>query len=214
MRLVRPALALALVGSLAGAGFSVSQAAVKVTPVCNLLSDDPNDSGLIGPDADSKQEITGGDIASDAKTVTAVLRLKAAPAIDPISPGGLEYYVSFTVPGAENPVYLGASMDPTGAMSYGAGDISSDGTSTNYSNSDVPVRGKIDGTNLVITANLSDFASLATIKKGAKITGLTAETFGVVNTPVEGALLPFGSDTADGGKDYVAGTPSCVAPVA
>jgi hypothetical protein len=210
VKLVRPAVALCAGVLLLLAGSSSAAPKKPIPkPVCNLLSDDPADSGLLGPDADDNQEILGGDLATDLKNVTAVLTLAKAPGVDPISPSGLAYYVSFTVPGTDHPVYLGAQMSPTGALTWTAGAVTSDGTSTSYSpNAAVPVRGTVRGTSLVISADLKAFAALAPIKKGVRITGLTGETFGVLVV----ALTPFGSDIAEDSKPYLAGTPSCVKP--
>lgn len=214
MKLTRPVLALCLGVSLVVAGSAGAAKKPTPKPVCNLLTDDPADSGVLGPDADDNQEIIGGDLATDLKSVTAVLKLAKAPGVDPISPGGLQFYVSFLVPGTADPVYLGASMSPTGALTWNAGAVTQDGTTTSYTpDSTVPVRGKLSGTSLVISADLKAFAALAPIKKGAKLSALKAETFGIVSAGVgPGALTPFGSDIAEDSRPYVAGTPSCVKP--
>src|SRR3982751_4828473 len=70
--------------------------AKAVKPVCNLVQDAKGDAGannIPGADGD---DIVSADVASDATTLTGVIRLAALQANDPQAPFGRNYSVLFT----------------------------------------------------------------------------------------------------------------------
>jgi hypothetical protein len=228
MRFVRIAACLAAAGSLIAVG---DAHAATVRPACNLITDDAGDANdptgfftaFGGPNPapnNAAVDILGGDLATDKTTVTAVLKLSKAPALDPTSPQGDYFYVEFRPASAANTVYLSANTDATGKLNYSAGSIVTDPAtqSDNYTGSpDVPVRGRLDGASIVMTADLAAFKSLASIKAGMKINDLAGESFGIVDPSLNGTLpvpgLLLGGDKAMDSKPYIAGAKSCVVPV-
>lgn len=108
--------ALALVASIAISG-GVADAATKhkvvkpPKPVCNLVTDPASDSGPLapegqtsGPGYDSSLDIVSADVASDAKNVTAVVRVKqlapnTSTSPDPNSPLGREWRFNLVIGG-------------------------------------------------------------------------------------------------------------------
>lgn len=205
MKLVRPALAIALGGSVVAAG--TAGAVTKPKPVCNLVKDVKGDGA--GPLAsDPGLDIISADIASDAKNITAVIRL-AGPATESGStaaPEGGAYYFLFNAPDATNVLYLTVSNGLTGeeyAMGAVEGSI--------YRNKPGVVTGHIDGNVITMTASRSEFSSLASVKPGSKLTNLVAEVKVPLEVPgVGGSLQP--ADDAAGSKSYTAGSLSCVKP--
>ena len=198
----RSALALALLPALLAAG--AATAAPKAAPVCNLVKDAKGDASIVGDQP--ALDVVTGDLASNAKSITAVMRLDGAPAgANPEAAGGTRYYFSFSLPGLADAQYLGALVPFVGEPSFVTGQIVDDGTRRTFTNDTEPVTGSIKGNVLTITAPLSAFAERGKLTPGTKISGLTAETFAVV-----GVLLVAVDDAS--GKSYVAGTPSCVKP--
>jgi hypothetical protein len=209
---LRPVLAIAICASFVAGGAAL--AAPKAKPVCNLIADDKGDGAGFVDNSSGGLDVVTADIASDAKTVTAVLRLAAAPpaAGDPNAPEGATYYVSWNAPGATNPVYLSAATDATGAMSYAMGDIEPSPTGgALYQNATGAVTGHVDGSVITINVDRGVFGSLASMKPGTKMTSLQAEVFYPVEVPMVGGLLEQ-ADAASGTKPYIAGAASCVVP--
>ncbi len=202
---LRPVLAASLVGAVALAGGAVAAPAKpKAKPVCNLVKDGTGDAEIVSRQA--ALDIVSGDIASDAKKITAVMRLDGTPSGgNPQAAGGTRYYFSFSVPGAEHAQYLSALVPFAGQPSFRTGQIVADGTRRTFTNDSEPVTGSIKGKQLTITAPVSAFAERGRIKPGTKLSGLTAETFALV-----GVFLISVDDAS--GKTYVSGTPSCVKP--
>ncbi|HVE74559.1 MAG TPA: hypothetical protein VNA30_05645 [Mycobacteriales bacterium] len=178
-----------------------------VAPVCNLINDEKGDAKFEGQvTAHPSFDIITGDLATDGKNVTGVLRMDGNPAGgNPEAIGSSRYYLKFSVPGAEKEQYLGAIVPFTGAASFRTGQVTpnSDGTIT-YTNDTEPVTGSIKANIITISAPLAAFSARAVIKPGQKL-GLSAETFSLV-----GVLLVGADDAA--GKAYIAGNPSCVKP--
>jgi hypothetical protein len=212
VKLVRPTLTVAV-----GAAVVLAMPAGAVSkpkPVCNLVTDDKGDSEGLVSSGTAGLDILTADVASDAKKVTAVMRLAGSPmgALDPDAPEGAAYYVSFTVPGAANPVYLSAQSDVSGAYSYSIGDIEPSPTGGQlYQNKAGDVKGTISGNNITMSVDRATLAALGDVKPGKKLGGLAAEVFYPVEVPMVGGLLEQ-ADTAESKKAYVAGAPSCVKP--
>ena len=207
MSALRPVLALGVCAALAAAT-GVAGATTKAKPVCNLITDAKGDGGIATSSDDV--DILSGDIASNAKTITAVLRLAGDPsAFNPQAPGGKNYYVSFTAPGSDQAQFLSAGFDQTGAATYETGytqDVNGVGQSTPDADA---VTGSVKGDVLTITAPLSAFSGRVNIKPGKKLTGLTADVFALIGAGGTGLLA--NADTATG-TSYVAGAASCVKP--
>lgn len=210
---LRPILAASLGIVLVGSGVVASASATSVRPVCNLVSDAKGDGAGFVSNADGLDVVTA-DVASDAKNVTAVVRLAAAPpsAGDPNAPEGASYYVEWTAKDAANPVYLTAGSDATGAFTYAMGDVQPSPTGGQlFQNATGVVTGHVDGSTITITAERSVFSALSSVKPGSKLTNLTADVFYPVEVPMVGGLLEQ-ADNATSSKAYVAGARSCVTP--
>jgi hypothetical protein len=217
VKIVRPTVALALAASLAASG--AASAATKAKPkrkpappkpVCNLITDPAGDASLQPPvPSDDSLDVLSGDLASNAKNVTAVLRLKDLGATSPTQITGRNYYLLFSLPKADNPVYfsyedagpvLGASFS-WGDLEPGAGGV---GTYTKKGDA----TGTVDTAKneIRITVPVADVRDLASIAPGVKVTNLHVSTTAVVG------VLVFDVDSAAAAKSYVAGYPSCVKP--
>ena len=213
MRITRPAVCFALAASLLGAG--VAHAAVKrpvVKPVCNLVKDDAGDASIQPPiPSDDSVDVLGGDLASDAKKVTAVIRVKNLAATSPAMVTGRNYYFQFTPPKATYPVYFSYETDPTtpllgGVFNWGDLEPGTGGVPTYTTKGSAT--GVIDSAKneIRITVPVSDVGSVGSMKVGGKVSTLsvnTTDNFGVVVATV---------DDAAGSKPYIAGSPSCVKP--
>jgi hypothetical protein len=216
MKLARPVLAVSLVASLTAVGVAGAATKPKPKPVCHLIADTSGDAPIFGPTpSDDSLDIVSGDIATNAKSLTGVVRVKNLAATTSTSPyTGQTYYVQFSVPGFDNPMYVGYQVDKTAAL-FQYGDLETtqgQGVYTPKGNA----TGVVDAAKneIRISVALGDLASLASVKPGKKITGIQALTFqnvGVPNAAGGGGAL-VGGDTAEATKPYVAGYPSCVTP--
>lgn len=225
MKLVRPAVALATLACLAGG--VTANAATKPKPVCNLVPDASGDAN--GVDLGSPVpattagssipalDITSVDVASDKKTITAVVRVKQLSAKSSTAPTGMSWNAQFTV--GETTFFFGAHANPTGALSYDAA-YESTGTNSLYANGSVT--GVFDSAKneVRITAPIS-LLEQESIKLGTKITAIEGATGPEIAIPDATGLFGGGailegntyiSDTASGGKDYTSGALSCVKP--
>ena len=205
----------------------MAAAAPKAKPVCNLIADAKGDAGVNGQAGADGDDIVSADVASNATTVTAVLRVAALQLPDPQSPLGRSYSVLFTAPGSADLLYLAARTYPQGTkyiLGYQAVDPNT-GVNTNYTLGEAT--GTIDTAKgeVHVSAPIKAFVDGAKAKlaKGAKLGGLSASVDriygqGVVasQSPVPGGpRVPLGGftltfDDAVGGS-YLMGTPSCVA---
>lgn len=203
--------ALTLVAMLVATGAAdAAYAAKKPKPVCNLLVDDKGDATQLyvapegtGPN-DPAADIRSGDIASNGKVVTTVLRVDKLAKSGTTAPTGYVWYVYFTVNGQE--FYTQAKADPAGDT-FSVGYIASGtGLRTALTNSTakgtfVPAKNEIR-----VTFNAAQLTELVPFKKGTKFTNLRALTNrGFVR-------VVFQADEALGGKVYTDGQLSCVKP--
>ena len=203
-RLLRPALAAGLLGVLATAGL----AGAAPAPACNLVQDAKGDgTGFVFTDEDylpndANLDLISGDIASNAKTITAVIRTDALAMSDPGAPTGRAYYANFTVGGKE--LYLAVRLDASGNGTYTGGFI--DGRRQNLGDA----TGVLDVAKkeVRISAPVSLFAAQAAIKPGTKITDLNLLAQRYIGVAGPGATPS--ADAAEGGKTYTAGARSCV----
>jgi hypothetical protein len=208
MRVTRAAALLSLSSLVLTCGVAGAAAKKPVPkPVCNLVLDDAGDASVLGPDpSDSSLDILSADVASDAKSFTAVLRVKSVSA-GSLAATGRNYYVQITTPSYPNPIYFSYETDPTGAYynwgelapgTGGVGTYTSKGTATG---SIVPAKNEIH-----ITVPVAELRLLANLKPGTKVSSVHA------NTTAAFVVLVSTVDEADSSKAYIAGAKSCVVP--
>lgn len=214
----------------------------KVKPVCHVVQgtagDAPFDPTLGGLTAanqapeDPNGDILSADIASNAKYVTAVIRVKTLATPDTTFPEAHLYMLSWSVPGHSSPVYLAATVDPNPASAaYGPQFVFGDGGTAgpsafyvNYYNiASAAVKGTVNTKTNTITLSvpIAAIKSYGKFSPGNAFTGIQAQTQALANGPVLPTNVPgFGGSLAWGwqedldnaAKAYVAGTPSCVTP--
>ena len=209
MRLVRTAAAAAVGLSLVVAG--TSGAATK--PVCNLMVDDKGDAQFLGEAPnDPNLDITGADIASDKQTVTAVLRLASFATTDPQSPLGRGYYVLFSAPGLDFPIYFNMQITPD-LTRYAWGDLETLATGSGSYVKKGVATGSLDAAKgeIHISVPMADLNTLVKVTKGTKLSNLTASATAVLGTSASGGLVST-VDDATSSTFYTAGAPSCVTP--
>jgi hypothetical protein len=216
LRLARPALALGLVAAFAAAGVASAapaKTAPAAAPSCNLMVDGKGDAQFRGAAPnDPNQDIVSGDIASDAKTVTAVLRLASFAATDPQSPLGRGYYVLFNAPGSDFPIYFNMQITPdltrytwgtSETLATGSGSYVKKGAATGVIDT---AKGEIR-----ISVPVADVNGVAKVNPGTKLTNIAASATTVIGTSASGGLVST-VDDATSTKPYIAGSPSCVTP--
>jgi hypothetical protein len=196
--------ALVLVAPLAGQ----AQAKSAPKPICNLVSDAKADET---PVADANLDVVSADLASDAKRITAIIRLNGSPsAIDPAAPNGRYYNISFLGQGADNIVFFNYVTSPSASAGvYGHYDPA---THVNTGDGDATV--KLGEHTITMTTSLGNFSTWGgKFKPGAKIAqidvtaGRMAGAF--VNSTVYG-YSPQPADDAAASKPYVAGSRACL----
>jgi hypothetical protein len=221
----RSILALSLVtAALTG---SAADAAPKVKPVCNIVVDDAKDTFLVraqdgtapGPQEDGF-DILSADLASDAKTVTAVIRVKKLSSAIQTSPQGAGFSFDFLVPGSELQASLRAVFINGQAPYFEV--TSKDPNVPNSPSTFLALAKGFADTKkneVHISAPVGAFSSLGAIKKGTALSPASdAATSGRAVPPSPGmAGQPVASrfvfaDVATEGKVYKVGTPSCVVP--
>jgi hypothetical protein len=221
----RPVGALALV--LATVVGAPAHAASKPKTPCQWVKDEKNDTFLARAaegNPNNPQEpgldITSADLASDGKTVTAVIRIaKWSPSVQ-TAPLGYGFAFTFLPPLSNMEASLRAVFITGQAPYYEATyrDPSvPNGPSTFLSLATGSVntaKGEIH-----ISAPATAFAPIGLIKKGAKLfPGTDTATSGRAVPPTPGtagqptATRMVFSDAAATGKPYTVGAPSCVVP--
>ena len=168
-------------------------AAPKPSKVCQLLTDPSGDTGL--PQASAPIEapsldILSADIASSAKTLAGVIRVRSLRD-DPTTTVGAQYILYFYVGEAE--------WRLTGKRQNGSNDVFTlrpPGTGA----SDSPIDGKFDTATNAIYFSVPRKA--VPELKNFKVTGLRS----VASVSPPGTAL----DSAEGNKAYVDLTPSCL----
>lgn len=198
MRRRRPALALAVA---CGVALSGGAQAAPSKPACNLIQDPAGDVTLPSANLD----IVSADIASNAKKLTAVIRVAKLANSDGTAPTGVAYNFRFKLPGDTTQYYLLASAEPSpfGSTTFEYGTIE-----TNRLTPIGDATGTFDlAKNEVRVTAPTTFGS-AKIKPGSKIVSLQAVTqrrFVVL-------LSTADSSVVDDSKSYTAGSASCVKP--
>jgi hypothetical protein len=219
--------AIVLVFSLLPLGAATSALAVtkpKVKPVCQIIKDGSGDAAYNGVlPGDGNDDVVSGDLASDGKTVTGVIRLAALAQPDPMAPFGQGFFVRFTPKGTDKVLFVSARTYPQGtAFVYGyAAPDPNTGVNTSYTLG--TATGVVDTAKkeVRVSAPAAGFsAAQVKLVKGLKLLSPTADTWRLVGqglvpsqevggtrVPLGGVLLPFDDAT---GPAYVIGTPSCV----
>jgi hypothetical protein len=242
VKLVRTAAACAVGFSLLVVSHAGAAAKPKPKPACQVVSDVAGDGdgkdlngtspfpvGPVkspaslpvtsgGPTVDAL-DITSADVVADKRNITAVIRVKKLVKTVPTAgPLGLRWAVGFTAD--DMPFTFMAHTDPTGAVTFDAAYIDPTFGGALYGGL---LTGSFDlaKNEIHITAPTSLLAPQATIKPGARLTALNANTGGELNIPdktgklggggIEEQTLYF-ADTASSTKTFVVGTPSCVTP--
>jgi hypothetical protein len=219
----RSAAALAI--SVAALTGTTAHAAVK--PVCNLVLDGTGDTFLAraqdgnapGPQEDGF-DIVSADIASDAKTLTAVIRVKKLSSAIQTSPLGAGFAFDFTLPtsplqGSMRAVFV------TGQAPYFEATYKDPSVPNSPSTFLATAKGFADTkkNEVHISVPVSVFSNLGPIKKGTPIqpAGDAATTGRAVPTSPGTAGQPVATryvfaDVATESKLYKVGTKSCVTP--
>lgn len=219
-------LASALVLTCAGGTGVAAATKAPVKKVCKIVVDAAGDAAYAGEvPGDKGDDILSGDVASDGKTLTAVLRLADLQSPNSSAPLGQQFSMEFSVKGYDALLFLAARSYPTGpkfVYGYSAKDAVLPLT-VSYPLGDA--KGVIDTAKeeVRISAPTSGFSGAKVkIVKGSKLTALTAKTYrilgqglvpsqnvGPARVPLGGLSTPFDDAT---GSSYVVGTPSCVKP--
>lgn len=216
MKIIRPVLCLALVASVSAVGAAGAATKPKpkpLKPVCNLIVDDKDDANFLGEAPnDPNVDIVSGDVASNAKMITAVLRLASFSETDPQAPLGRGYYLLFNAPGLDFPIYFNFQITPDlkrytwgtrETLATGSGSYVRKGVATGAIDT---AKGEIR-----ISVPVAEVGTVGVVKPGAKFTNLTANSTVVIGTSATGGLVST-VDEATGAKPYVSGYPSCVKP--
>jgi hypothetical protein len=198
---VRPVLVLALLPALVAAG-AATAAPAKPKPVCNLITDPTGDT--MGPS--TALDIVSGDVASNGKTFTAVIRLAALAESDLSSPTGIAWGMQVTSPKSELPQYLLATKFQGEAVEFTYGQVNGNrleeaGVGT----------GVID----IAKKEVRIHAPVKALgfKTGTTVSSLTAQGRRATGNP-NAATLYTNADASDPAtaKSYKTDAPSCVKP--
>lgn len=203
---VRLSMCLAAVASVLTAGVATA-AAPGVA--CSLVTDKVGDgTGFVFTDRDylpndPNVDLVSGDIASDAKKITAVIRTSALELSDASAPTGRTYYANFTVNAVK--LYLAVAMDGSGEGTFTGGYIDTTRKSLGGATGVIDTKAK----EVRITAPVSLFAAQASLKAGTEITDLNLLAQRYIGNRSVGGVTPS-ADAAEGGKAYKVGAASCV----
>ena len=199
---IRRSQAAVITGALLVAGVAAQASAAAPKPVCNLVVDPAGDANYLSvtstplPSEDGL-DLLSGDIATNATTLTAVVRVKNLASAN-TAPLGRAFYVNFVV-GATT-YYIDATTSPltgqTGSVGYAA-----------------TTRQGLPGVVTVIFDNAKNEIRMSTpiasfskdpIKPKTRISG--------INLLAQRLLVrvTLTTDQTDVGNSYKAGTPSCV----
>jgi hypothetical protein len=208
----------------------MAQAAPKPKPSCLTIVDPKGDTfairlqdgqGAYGPQEDAL-DIVSGDLASDGKTVTAVVRLATLSRAIATSPTGLTVGLDFIIGSSSSVVRLQAVLVPGTADRFEVSAKADDAVPNTPSTYVGDVTGVVDDKKgeIRIHAPATLLAPYGPIKPGVKLIPNEAESVtasrgvpAVTTTPGQPMTTrgPF-ADIAAGGKTVVVGAPSCVVP--
>jgi hypothetical protein len=206
--------ALTTAALLATAGATYADAASKPKPVCKNLSDDKGDVVFAqASDAtayeDAALDIVSADLGSNAKTITAAIRV-AKLSVPATTSAATTYELRFSLPAGDPVFVLWANVPANGAAAtYGVGTV---GDPTGQAAVDLATStGTATGTVDLAHNEIRISAPLSAIA-GAK-NGLKASLDqAVAKRTVPGQYYGRFADDGTGSKRYVLGTLSCVTP--
>lgn len=193
-------------------------------PVCNLVRDPAGDvsnkvAGVVEAfPKDDGLDVLGADVVTDAKNITAVIRLAADPGTE--SDARLyakRYILQMNVEGHQHPLLLAAAISPTGIVySYGFYGPNPTTGNVGFNYSGTPAVGKMGEKVITIGTTLANIAAmeqLGPIKPNAKISGFTLTSNRRVPslTQVTGQVMV--ADEATGKTPYYAGSRSCITTI-
>ena len=196
---LRTALAVTAAATVAFAGGAT---AAPAKPLCNLITDGTGD--VAAPSANL--DIVSADVASDAKKLTAVIRVAKLAESDGTAPTGVAYNFRFMLPGSTVRYYLLASVEPSslGGTTFEFGTIETGNALTPIGDA----TGKLDLAKSEVRITAPTSFGAVKIKPGTKLVSLQALTQRRFVVLLSGA----DSTVIDESKSYTAGTASCVKP--
>lgn len=181
-------------------------AAVPRPTACRLLVDEAGDTARAPFPASDAIDITSADLASDGRTLTAVLRVAKYTPNELATVYGKRYIVAFEGAGLKS-MYLTALDYPLG-VSYNFGEVTTSPTGPSYSSTG-PAKGAINAATGEITISVAaaDLAAagFGRLTKGGQLKGINAVTFRRLGNQL------FPGDEATTTKRYTVGARSCVA---
>lgn len=200
----------ALVAAPAATAVAAPKPAPKPKPMCKQVIDDAGDEYAVRNAADQKVDddaldVLSADVATNATTMTIAIRVKKLAAFPTTSPAGGTYQMTFNVGNEAALYYALVSAGPNGLYSeFGTREALPAVTSVpTVLGTPTPV---LDlGKNEVrLSFPLSLFGAVKLVKGKTKVSPV--ETTAGRGNRGRGVF----ADDAVGGKNYVAGTPSCV----
>jgi hypothetical protein len=196
-----------LVSALAGP----AGAAAAKKPTCNLVVDAADDASWPGG-APASLDIVSGDIASDGKDITAVIRVKKYTDPDTSAGVGRKWVMTFKAPGQPVPLYLMAINDPVLlAPTYDFGTVRTDLVGQRTFQRGGGAKGTLDAARNEIRIHLpnGDFNKYdVALGMRTTLSELTTEAFVMANN--YNSYYDFSTDTAASKKTYAVGRASCV----
>ncbi|MDP9100989.1 MAG: hypothetical protein M3N21_02435 [Actinomycetota bacterium] len=239
VRLIRTAAVIGILGVVGSTGLADARPKPKpkaIPPVCNLVSDPAPDGhqfyagnvdSHLNPvpttGQDDTMDVVTADLATDAKNLTTVIRMRKAARSSSSSPTGIQWQFNFNADGYQ--LFTAVTSDPVNGLQGTFGYF--DKTVGGYSIAGKATAVVDPATNEVrVTVPLATLNSPtgtaggagAAIKSGTKFDTMIASAGGavIINSPggpISGTLLTNGMpsgevDTSD--KTYVGGSPSCV----
>jgi hypothetical protein len=209
-------------------------AAPKVAKACNTITDPAGDTFALrqqdappagdpqyGPQEDSL-DIVSGDLASDGKVVTAVVRIKKLSRTVQTSPTGFTAGVEFVIGGSDSYLRLQAVLISGQADRFEVTTIAADALANTPPTYVGEAKGVVDLAKgeVRITAPAALLAPYGDLKPGTPLFPSEKQSATVArgvppitSTPGQPATTrgPF-ADVAIGGKAIKVGAPSCVVP--
>jgi hypothetical protein len=153
-------------------------------------------------------DILSGDVATDDRTITAVIRVVGLAKNTPSSPTGMQWRLDFSVAGSITPLFLQAYATPFGdGFDIGSTD---GGTSTSYAGATVTGVFDLERSEVRISAPLSAPKDEVIIAPGSRIESLHVSAGRFYNTAGDHPSVSERTDEAESSRTYTAGTPSCV----
>lgn len=197
---LRTVVAASMVGAVAFTGGAL--AAPKDKPVCNLITDPAGDT--TGPS--SALDLVSGDVASNGKTFTGVIRTAALAESDLSSPTGIAWGLRFTTPSSDLPLYLLATKFNGSEAEFTYGEVNGSRLMELGVGKGVIDLAKKEVRIHVPTKGLG-------VKAGSKITELQAQGRRATGNP-NAVTLYTNADTSDPStaKPYTVNAGSCVKP--